>query len=786
MPRRRRVGECEICHGWGELRIGRFCPPCQHWHKITPRIDRCLRCGHQAAINRNELCRLCLLTIRTIDQTWLTTGAPWCPTQLFLLLPDLPLPTARALDREPSTPHTFPARNPSWVSAALGSEVADDPHICPPLSPGQLLLVQPGREFTEQLAARIADRTRLRFPEIGSAVEEYASANRSRPWCNNLRRLTGLVVAAAHADGRTRVPAHWLHPLPAGPSVGAVLERLHLLEADSTAHTAYPAAPKRRASRRPPATQAQSCRDCHSWGMTPLCDACKVWARDHSNGRCTRCRRDDIPVAVRGGTSSCRSCLVIVRYGPFDDGSTWPVDRDPGCTQLSLGGQLAPRLHTRAGLLGYTPGNWKANDLKRSRADPHTAQPSEHLVAPGQLELFPMRRDWKPVAKLAVLPALTPAAQRVVDDVDRMAADHAWNPISLSAVKRTLRILLSWLGADSPIAEDDVRTLQQDHPPATTARVLLILAKHRLLTRSADSETTVDQRWVETRIEDIGHATISAELRLWVRVMRGEGRRRRRPRSWEIIRNYLFAAAPTLQSWAADLSSLREVTPEHIRAALKDLSGTSAQGVRTGLRSVFVALRQERVVFRDPSRGVRLASVVTLPTALHDEQLRGLIDRGRSTLEQAIIALVAIHAVHVREVRNLAVADVDFARATVTIERIRAPARVVHLDTLTVGLLKAWLRERQHRWPTTDNDHLFITAAGAFNIQHPPVSTSMINTAFRRLGLTPRQVRIDRILHEALVTADPVHLMQVFGVSVRSAVHYVHAAHPEHARPSTR
>ncbi|MFN3008280.1 tyrosine-type recombinase/integrase [Mycolicibacterium wolinskyi] len=176
------------------------------------------------------------------------------------------------------------------------------------------------------------------------------------------------------------------------------------------------------------------------------------------------------------------------------------------------------------------------------------------------------------------------------------------------------------------------------------------------------------------------------------------------------------------------------------------------------------------MVFRDPTRGIRLGSVLTLRTELHDDKLRGLIERGESSLERAILALVAIHAVQAREIRSLGVRDVDFARSTVKVVRPHLPERIIHLDELTSRLLTEWIRGRNRQWPTTENDYLFMSANGAFSIQRPPVGASKINAIFRRLGLTPRQVRIDRILHEARVAADLVHLMQVFGISVTTAV----------------
>jgi hypothetical protein len=39
-------------------------------------------------------------------------------------------------------------------------------------------------------------------------------------------------------------------------------------------------------------------------------------------------------------------------------------------------------------------------------------------------------------------------------------------------------------------------------------------------------------------------------------------------------------------------------------------------------------------------------------------------------------------------------------------------------------------------------------------------------------------LRIDRILDEAHETADPVHLMRVFGIAPDTAMKYVKAAHP--------
>ncbi|MFD4949792.1 hypothetical protein ACFVYE_47105 [Streptomyces sp. NPDC058239] len=49
---------------------------------------------------------------------------------------------------------------------------------------------------------------------------------------------------------------------------------------------------------------------------------------------------------------------------------------------------------------------------------------------------------------------------------------------------------------------------------------------------------------------------------------------------------------------------------------------------------------------------------------------------------------------------------------------------------------------------------------------------------FRNIELQSQKLRIDRIFDEAHETADPVHLMRVFGMAPDTAMNYVKAAHP--------
>jgi hypothetical protein len=174
MPRPALVHECRNCHGWGKLVAGHCCPPCKVFARTAIR-DICRRCGHYDLVNRNELCRLCLLTLRTVDKAWLAAPQPRQPTQLFLVINGLSLPNARGLHHRPSPRRLLPPRNPVWVCAALDRPVADDPTICPPLPPGQQMLFTPRRTLTLALAQRITERQPAGYPAAEQVFRELAA-----------------------------------------------------------------------------------------------------------------------------------------------------------------------------------------------------------------------------------------------------------------------------------------------------------------------------------------------------------------------------------------------------------------------------------------------------------------------------------------------------------------------------------------------------------------------------------------------------------------------------------
>lgn len=91
-------------------------------------------------------------------------------------------------------------------------------------------------------------------------------------------------------------------------------------------------------------------------------------------GRCSRCRRDQLPIQQEEGL--CRGYLVFVReYG-----------REVGRhTQLTFAGGLALQLSTKAGVLGFTPrrnSGLISQERARRRAAAAPQSVSPHLVDP--------------------------------------------------------------------------------------------------------------------------------------------------------------------------------------------------------------------------------------------------------------------------------------------------------------------------------------------------------------------------------------------------------------------
>ncbi|WP_244302570.1 hypothetical protein [Streptomyces viridosporus] len=76
------------------------------------------------------------------------------------------------------------------------------------------------------------------------------------------------------------------------------------------------------------------------------------------------------------------------------------------------------------------------------------------------------------------------------------------------------------------------------------------------------------------------------------------------------------------------------------------------------------------------------------------------------------------------------------------------------------------------------NPHLLVSQRTALDPGHPPVSMTMLHRHLPE-GFTLDGLRQDRILNEAFDMGDPLKLMRLFGITEKTAMHYVGVAHPE-------
>jgi hypothetical protein len=321
----------------------------------------------------------------------------------------------------------------------------------------------------------------------------------------------------------------------------------------------------------------------------------------------------------------------------------------------------------------------------------------------------------------------------------------------------------------------------EDLPAMTAKRVCSFLNTRDLLALDPDRHRDRDQQWIEQQITRFPQQ-IAGELRWWVLVLRGQGRWEHPALGYGSIRRYLAALQTVLEDWMRQgVTSLREITGEQVAQAVGAPRGNAARAVHNAVRSCFRALKQERVILRDPSQGLTMTAAEILPRSVPSDLLAGLLDHVAGALQGLIIALVAIHALPGQEIAHLLTADLDLAAGRQVVRRGLLRHTLYWRNSPIGSRLSG---ERHRRWPISTNPHLLVAGHTALAPEGPCISVEVLRKTLLPSGLTMRQLRQDRILHEALETADPLRLMRLFGISDGTAMRYIAAAHPEKtARP---
>ncbi|MBT2394070.1 hypothetical protein J7E87_32850 [Streptomyces sp. ISL-1] len=475
----------------------------------------------------------------------------------------------------------------------------------------------------------------------------------------------------------------------------------------------------------------------------------------------------------------CRRCLLFLAETEYDIDNIHLTGGD----QLWFGGPFAPRM--RLGYRGQEGSLFgrRRHDARRLRAvrTSRAARPvSTHLALPGQLEMFHLVRDWSRLNEQR-LPALLPGARRLLTDFVAHFRSRGWKESNFAPNVRTLRMLLAHLGAEAPLWEEDVRLLAR-RDDFTGPRVINYL---RLTGRLVPDQRANAALAHARRLADAAPEPFRAPLHQWIDVLCGTGAPPSSSLAPTTIDGYVRRAAPVLAAWHQDgLTDVRAVTREHIDTTLKPLKGQVASSLATALRSLFRALKRQKLIFRDPARHLSLASAHRIHKPLPTDRLHGTLQQLPTVRSRLSFLLAAVHALSSHDQRGLLLDDLDRSRAQLLVRRVGKLNHTLYLDELTSRLLTQWLAERHRRWPLCTNPYLLVSARTAADDSHPKMCSDALSKPLRSLGLQAGRLRVDRILDEAEHTSDPVHLMRQFGLSAHTAMHYLRDAHPERTGPS--
>ncbi|MFI5808595.1 hypothetical protein [Streptomyces sp. NPDC051561] len=387
--------------------------------------------------------------------------------------------------------------------------------------------------------------------------------------------------------------------------------------------------------------------------------------------------------------------------------------------------------------------------------------------------LFHAERDYTKLRqKDFPWPADSALLLRLWNLADQRTARLGWSPAVRMRCRAGLRIVLGMQDSPgTPIPLTSLEFLADIN--LTSKHVAAVLDEAGLLID--DRENTLE-RWFQTRLSGLPEQ-MTNEVRIWYDVM-ANGRSkppRRRPRSTVTIRLHFSWALPTLKTWAADGHiTLRTVTRDLVAAALAASDHPSRTG--QGLRSMFQLLKQDHVLFADPTYRMHLPyHPAREPLPLETAAIRALLDLSNPA-RAAVTALVAFHGLHTGQVRDLKLIGVS--------------AGWLHIDGRNIPLadpvrerITAYLDYRNTSWPTTANPHLFVNRRSAMELRS--VGIRWIKLLLGP-GVSCRSIREDRILAEALASrGDARRLHDMFGLSISASLRYTNVVdHPGFTDPT--
>jgi hypothetical protein len=406
-----------------------------------------------------------------------------------------------------------------------------------------------------------------------------------------------------------------------------------------------------------------------------------------------------------------------------------------------------------------------ADLFRQRRPEPVTTpparmRPAHYPVTHEQLVLLPVEPDFVAGRRRGFG---EPPLPELADYLDAVLVEHGtghgWAKATIVATRSAIRVLLATQqtpGALITISEI-TRLRSIDRGSIRTVTTILQLAGMF----HDDREPTIND-WFRAQQRDIAQPMVE-QMQLWFQMLRDGSTTppRSHPRRRATIATNISATTPALRAWSrAGHQSLRTID----RQAVLDILPTDASQRRrtlVALRSLFRYLKARRVIFTNPTARIRATAVQpaeVLPIDL--EPVRAAITSA-NPLRAALAALIAFHALRPQQVVAIRLHEIRDGR-------LHLPDRVIPLAGPVQQRIAAWLDERHRRWPNTVNPHLFLNHYNG--IRTTPASPSWVS---KTIGVSAQTLRMDRILHEAIVNAGDVRrLADMFGVTIPTAERY--------------
>jgi site-specific recombinase XerC len=387
-------------------------------------------------------------------------------------------------------------------------------------------------------------------------------------------------------------------------------------------------------------------------------------------------------------------------------------------------------------------------------------------VDPGMEPLFDMAPD------PAVLAARLRAEER---DLTRYCAaivrEHAtkfgWSKRQRNDVTRSLRMLQVFRSSPTAkIRATDVLQLRQYS--GNVLSTIDVLAAAGLL---IEDRPTAIERYFAAKTSTLP-PVMKDQLEVWLQVLSNGSLQapRQVPRNPRTIKAHILGTEAIIHAWAdAGIQSLAEVTRADVIAALEETPTSRRHIAGNGLKSLFKTLKGRRLIFVNPTRGMKASPKSSnIPLALDAAVIRKELNSPNPVAALAV-ALVAFHALTGTQLCELRLTDIRDGHLILGNRDIplAAPVRT---------RLATWLDQRNQTWPNSANPHLLINRRTAPRLL--PVGK---NFPWTGLTLRPRALREDRILHEIHATGGDVRrICDLFGLSVEGATRYLSTVeHPD-------